>query len=558
LNISHLPLSARLLVLVVFFSSFAVLLLIPVNFSNWSLGSNPSLIQSLYVLPLDEFIVTYLICNIFGVIGGLILRKAESKAFILMLLAILTSGFWVIHSPLGNYEDIDKLVNNAVLREYGQILPSGGYATYPDFPSLFITGQSFSSLTGFTGTTFFLPLLSVSISLVALEIFLIARRILGTSILAFLSGYIALVGNVLLAEFQYHPDFMTIPLVLTLILVWTLPQSKKWNTLVAILSSAIITSDLSASVVLLFLFLAALSLSFLFADAHQSIIKKIAIMYIVIVGVWSIYWSSHTSGYLLGSVMANLRNLIGVTRVQQLYSANVAGPIWASIVRISWLILLVGIPLVLLPMVIFRRKPLPAVTTLFISSFVVGVVSVLGQGGVNIFITILYAPFAGSLILLSYFGKSRTFILAVLCLSFLLVVPSFFASSDRIVTYTYPIQYFTSAQYTDKFSSSASAILTIDSAVLYYKPSMTQVVPPDLTMLSPRLDQSSLSAIVRAYIDSLSRQGSLLLLTPNFFDNYYHLFGQATGRMVEASAQAYFANQNLVYANGYSILYAHG
>jgi hypothetical protein len=557
LNIQRLPRSVRLLVLVVFFASFAALLLIPVNFSDWSLGKNPSLIQSLYVLPLDEFFVLYLSCNISGVIGGLMLKKPEWKALVLILLAISTSGFWVIHSPLGNYEDINKLVNNAVIREYGQILPSGGYGTYSDFPGLFITGWSFSSLTGFNGTTLFLPLLSVSISLVALEIFLISRRLLRTNTLAFLSGYVALVGNVLLPEFQYHPDFMTISLVLTLIFLWTLPRSKKLNTFVAILSSAIITSDFSASVVLLFLLLAASLLSSLLANAHQSIIKNIAIMYIVMLGIWSVYWSSRTTGSLLGSVLLNFRDLIGVTRVQQLYSANVAVPIWASLVRIGWLILLVGIPLVLLPLAVFRKKSLPAVATLFISSIVVGMISVLGQGGVNIFITVLYAPFAGSLILFSFVARSRTLILAVLCLSFLLVVPSFLASSDRILTYTYPIQYFVSAQYTDQYSTSASATFTIDSAILYYKPSKIQVVPSDLLMLPP-LNQSSIYSMARLYFDSFSsRQGSLLLLTPNFFDNYYHLYGQVTGRIVETSAQAYFANQNLVYSDGYSILYAH-
>jgi hypothetical protein len=557
LNIQRLPRSVRLLVLAVFFASFAALLLIPVNFSDWSLGKNPSLIQSLYVLPLDEFFVLYLSCNISGVIGGLMLKKPEWKALVLILLAISTSGFWVIHSPLGNYEDINKLVNNAVIREYGQILPSGGYGTYSDFPGLFITGWSFSSLTGFNGTTLFLPLLSVSISLVALEIFLISRRLLRTNTLAFLSGYVALVGNVLLPEFQYHPDFMTISLVLTLIFLWTLPRSKKLNTFVAILSSAIITSDFSASVVLLFLLLAASLLSSLLANAHQSIIKNIAIMYIVMLGIWSVYWSSRTTGSLLGSVLLNFRDLIGVTRVQQLYSANVAVPIWASLVRIGWLILLVGIPLVLLPLAVFRKKSLPAVATLFISSIVVGMISVLGQGGVNIFITVLYAPFAGSLILFSFVARSRTLILAVLCLSFLLVVPSFLASSDRILTYTYPIQYFVSAQYTDQYSTSASATFTIDSAILYYKPSKIQVVPSDLLMLPP-LNQSSIYSMARLYFDSFSsRQGSLLLLTPNFFDNYYHLYGQVTGRIVETSAQAYFANQNLVYSDGYSILYAH-
>jgi len=556
LNISHLPLPARLLVLVVFFSSFAVLLLIPVNFSNWSLGSNPSLIQSLYVLPLDEFIVTYLICNIFGVIGGLILRKAESKAFILMLLAILTSGFWIIHSPLGNYEDIEKLVNNVVLREYGQILP-GGYGTYNDFPSLFITGWSFSSITGFAGTTLFLPLLSVSISLVALEIFLIARRLLGTDTMAFLSGYIALVGNIFLAEFGYHPDFMTIPIVLALILVLTPPQTSKWYVPVTVSSVAVITTDFSASVVLLFLFLAALPFSSHYVKAHRSIFKKINIMYIVILGLWSVYWSSRTSNYLLESAMENLRNLVGVTRIQQYYSANVVGPIWSSLVRISWLVLLIGVPFVLLSLTILRKKPLPSVTPLFISSIAVGVVSMVIQGGNNFFITILYAPFAGSLILFSYLKKGRTLLLAVLCLAFLVAVPSFLASSERIVTFTYPIQYFTSAQYTDQFSNSASAILTFDSAVRYYKPSMTVVFPPDLGVLSPRLDESSLSAIVKSYIDSFSsRQGFLLLWTPNFFDNYYHLYGQVAIGIIKTSVQAYFANQNLVFSDGYSIVYS--
>jgi hypothetical protein len=558
LNISHLPLSATSLVLVVFFSSFAVLLLIPVNFSDWSLGSNPSLIQSLYVLPLDEFIVTYLICNIFGVIGGLILRKAESKAFILILLAILTSGFWVIHSPLGHYEDIDKLVNNAVLREYAQILP-GGYGTYNDFPGLFITGWSFSSITGFAGTTLFLPLLSVSISLVALEIFLIARRLLGTDTMAFLSGYTALVGNILLADFGYHPDFMAIPIVLALILVLTPPQTSKWYVPVTILSFAVITTDFSASVVLLFLFLAALSFSSPYVKAHRSIFKKINIMYIVILGLWSVYWSSQTSSYLLESAMENLRNLAGVTRIQQYYSANVVGPIWASLVRIEWLVLLIGVPFVLLPFVILRKTPLLSVTPFFISSIVVGVISVVIQGGNNFFITILYAPFAGSLILFFYLRKSRTLLLAVLCLAFLLAVPSFFASSGRIVSYTYPIQYFTSAQYTDRFANSASTIIAFDSAVRYYKPSMTQVYPPDLGVLPPRLDESSLSAIVTSYTDSLlSRPDSLLLWTPNFFDNFYHLYGQVAVRIFKTSVQPYLADQNLVLSDGYSIVYAPG
>ena len=302
----------------VFVLSGVLLISIPANLTNWT-TSTPNAIQSIQALPLNQFIFYYLVFVSSALVTGWLFKNKASRLAVACFFAIIVLGFWSFQS-LSMYEGSVKVVNNVVITTTGHIdVPQGNYL---GFPALFVVGSFFSSVTGL-GFAFLLPFVVFNAALLSFLLYIIGLKISGNSFLSLISAVVAIEGNVMLAQFHYHPDLITINLVLLSVFLLINYQgnnfNSKTNVMLILVLLVCVTYDFSASLVLIALLL----VKYFFAKLNSEptrFLKNIMIISIAAFITWNLFWGASIFSILFGQAISNMGNLLGgAEHIAQLY-----------------------------------------------------------------------------------------------------------------------------------------------------------------------------------------------------------------------------------------------
>ena len=542
--------------LAVAIGSFIALIEMPVNLSDWTIGANPSSIQSLSAVPYFPFLILYSVFVGSIIVAGFAFRSKNARVFLLCLASTIIVSFWFLQSPWGIYEGPAKLVNTILLQTSNmhQALP---YSNYLGYPSLFLLGAMFSNVTSFGGPLSAIPIMMISLFVLVVLGFLVANRLLKNGFYAFLAVLLFMEGTVQLSEFSYHPDYYAIFFLPLFAVIFLLEGSFKREILATILGLAIIITDFSAS----FVVLAFLTVYYLYQRIIHSPDASAALKQVwIFAGIflfWSIFWAVGTTNTLLNLFQQHFAT--GLSHVETVYASNTTGPLWATWARLGWIGLLIGIPALVVVFGIFvkRLRPPAMIALLIIAPILVGIMSVIGQGGINFFITLIYAPFGGALLLCYFLRRRKLATICLVVLALVLLTPSFFSSSSEIVDYTSPHQYYQSAEYFVTHSTSSSTIIANDYAIQYYatqyhSPFVNVLYPPDISVQS----SAQIISDYQYYIQQFSGYpGTYCLITGGWSNGYYHILGVAGGSLVQNYTQQELNNGDTIYADGYATLY---
>lgn len=546
--------SMKYILLGLFIASFLALVELPVKLNNWQAPMNPNNLQSIVALPMGQFIPLYLVFVTSGGMAGVLLRNRGMKVMVLCGIATVMLVFWGLHSPLGYRESASKLVNVAVIERFGKLDQS--LMTYYEFPGLFIDGYSFSATSGL-GLIQFQSIYTILLSwLLSLSVYVLSLKLLRDANYAFLAVLAFLEGNIYLTPFYYHPDLLSV-FVVPLTAAFLLGRKGGTPVMLLLFGFAAIT-DLSAAIVLLTTVLFLYAASRVHHSQPRIPVRMIIAGVLLMVG-WMIFWGGALSGFLLSQMLTFMRDPgAGLLKIGNAYSSNVIVPFWSILTRFLWIGLLIGVPiLVLLAEVAQRRFSAPTLWSILLAPAIVAIAATVGAGGLNFFVVLIYAPIAGAILLIRMLGRHRLGFLLVLVLVISLAVPSFLTYGNRVIEFSTPYQYYSSASFVSTNSAPSQAVFTADFAVLYHNPLLNMIPNPDLSVIAPGANQSEVAeGLAASYVlQFLNERGAIFFVQPFYYDNYYHLFGVATGKLVESQTGTHLIPSDLVYSDGYSNVY---
>ena len=497
-----------------------------------------------------SFVVSCLLC-------GWIFENSTLRAMLATVFAIVVVGYWAFQSPFAMYEGSLKLVNVASIVQSGHVVLSLG--NYLGYPAYFITGAALSIFSGM-GLSFQLAFVIFNLGLMSLSFYVLTHHFLKNSLLAFLASVLVTEGNVYLATYQFHPDLLSVNLVLLSIIVLE-TESRRSIIPSILLFFLIIMSDFTASSVV-FSFLV---IRYVFSKRYllRSSLRLVIGSYILVFLAWNIFWGEGSIPSILSDVISNLGNLLtGVNHVRSTFSSNVTGPPWSTLVNVTWITMLDILPLVILfaSSILKGRKSIGGtIPSFFLASVAVGIATIIGQAGVNYFVVLLYAPFAGTLILL---GNQRLLgrkLLLVGILITTLCVPTFLAFNYRVVTASIPSQDAFAGYYFAMHSSTTAVVYTDNFAIQWYNPAILIAAPPETATGAGNANLNSsdlVAAFSNGYLASFeSHSGAFFEFYPTMLDNYYHQYGSNTGNNLRKDTLNQLHEGNLLYTNGYDLLF---
>jgi hypothetical protein len=536
--------------LLFFFVFFFLVVSSPTNLLAYS---DPSSIQSVNSLNITSFVPFYSMFFATGLLVVLAFDTLLVNVLVLCILSTVMLGFWPIHSPLGMYESVTKLVNVQVVNIYGHIVPSIG--NYFDWPSLFLTSVTFYKLTGISMIHQFQTLFDIIYSwIIAVLAYVVARRLLGHGFASFLAAIIAIEGNISLTTYFFHPDLLGVTLVITMVVTSYLKQNWKSLLLSIPVGLSLISEDFTGALIIAVY----LILIGLYPANSWKRYRPYIIGYWLLLAVWSAYWTVTASHDILSAVVFFVRNPFGgFFHVENLYHANIVEPVWANAAKFSWLGVDIFIPVFLALLYAFRgRKAMTIPTFLLFSSMIVLGLSVM-INGTNFFALLLYGPFAGSILLVNTL-KGRRITLVVL-VAFIIVasVPSFLSFNIKVEGSHISADEFYSSYFLVSYDYGYE-IFNPSSYISFLNPNAPTAGTPQLFTGTPGSDipANQVSTVLLEYYNSYIPAGGLLQFAPQTLDIVFHLYGYAIGSELLQNILYQGRSENLVYMNNQYSIYS--
>jgi len=475
------------------------------------------------------------------------------NVLVLCMLSTVMLGFWPIHSPLGMYESVIKLVNVQVVNTYGHIVPSIG--NYFDWPSLFLTSVVFFKLTGNSMIHQFQTVFDTIYSwIIAVLAYVVARRLLGHGYVSFLAAIMAIEGNLILTTYYFHPELLGVTLAIAMIAISCLKQD--WRSL--LLSITVGLSLISESFTGALVIAAYLVLFGLYSVAFLKKYRRFVTGYLLLVVAWNIYWAITASHNILSQLLLFVRDPLGAFfHVGNLYHANIAEPIWANTAKFSWLGADILIPVLLAFLYAFRgRKEMRIPTLLFLSTMIVLGVSILNNG-TNFFALLLYGPFAGSILFVNILKGRRTALIVLALFIIIVSAPSFLSFNNKVQGFHISADELYSSYFLNNYDRGYT-IFNPSSYVSFLNLNALTVGSPQLFTGMPGSDipASEVYSVLSDYYNSYVPSGGLLQFAPQNLDNVFHLYGYTIGSELLQNILRQGRSENLVYMNNQYSIYS--
>lgn len=539
----------KLVLLVILFGSFSLIIGIPTNFGA---QTNSIAIESLAIvqwLPMSVYLTAFFVS---GIIAAYYVKSSVMNLTLVCLFSSVILGFWMLKSPLGLYESVSKLANMEVILQTGHLTATEG--NYLSWPALFLLGSAFSEVSGISLYLFQISFLVAYACILGLTLYALMVRILGSSFYAFVATVSILVGNLNLTSYYFHPDLMAVLLVVAIILNQTIGGGNSIRSLATnmILGVGLVLESFTGAIIILFFLL--------FVTATGSFRRKgshvgMLVLYGCVLIVWMVFWGAQSASNTISFALSSLSNLFaGVSHVHSLYLANLQEPIWAVVVRLTWIFALIVLPLFLILKHILQKSNVDAVTDWLVFASIATAILSLLNNGTNFFALLLYGPIAGVPIILLTLGRKK---LAIIFVVFLvaMAVPTFFIDGSRVGGGHVSFQQYDSAIYLDSFDGSLT-VFNASPYVALFRPNLPTAGVPILFGGGPQSDITPNQVrqyLIKVYDDFLQGNGILQFANSNL-ENVFHLYGTMIGTQVQAAVHSACQNHSLIFNTGQYVI----
>ena len=498
------------------------------------------------------------------------------------VMAIVLLTFWTIHRPNGIYEEPAKLADAVWIQFAGGVRQNilVGYLAWPGTAFL---AASVASVTG-------LPLIAVAAITVIVTagslgilLLIFTNVLIHDPWLAFLVTVIALVGNIWIMLFSFHPDYIGLTMLAAALVLAARSMMNVGG--VAAERAGLITVGLAATITHLMtaLLLPCLIVAFWLArQKHRQTDRpglslSTALLLIIIPLAWTLYWSV-TEFTVLTKGLSQMLQIAQRGDFSQFYfyiggiaTANVEKvPTWVNFVRLGWLGGLYGVGIVLALAAIStwrEREPshLFVATGLLAVAVFTGFATISGIGGVEYFRFIAYGSLFASPVLGLWLLRLRRAKLVATALAGLVVLalaPTFLADNARVSDSAYYGWEFSAARFIQARTPVDASVYDPGaswSTVLYERPTAVIVTPAfEVGSISRGFGafRSTMQDQVRNFIRGRSPDhAQVFLMTDKFAAVYAHQWGLPVADQLQRELEQDLQATNLVYDAGKSKLY---
>ncbi|MDG6982759.1 MAG: hypothetical protein JRM74_04820 [Nitrososphaerota archaeon] len=482
--------------------------------------------------------------------GGLLYARLFGSRTVNAILASCYSlvglDFWNIHAPTGMYESLLKLMNVSYILAHGHLAPpSFGYMNWP---SLFIGGVEFSQIVqpGALLTYY----LAVSAVFVGFLMYVFASKVLGRPFESLLCSIIAIEGNISINTFSYHPDLLSIPLILTFLMLVHQAQRNQNATVMisAVVFLATTIQDFQASVsILVYVLLLALYSRWI---RHKTQIGSSFWVFVLVGLVWALFWAWSTTRTLLGEIVSDFTSGIG-NHATFAVGVKVSQPAWVVATEFAWIGLLVGLPGIMVMFRVLRRSHTTVnLPGLFLIATGLLVLSSFFTRSSNISVVLLYGPLAGSIIVSTLFFRRKSTSLLLVVLVVFLAAPSFFAVNGSVQSGYISEQEYAAATFTLPHYPGTS-VYAYSTAFTYFGPNTT-VVTPSISGSPKNLPgPSGIDYLFSQYFEQAISTNVPLNYQPSMAGFFGHLYGYGLVQSIREDIRVIARSSDLVYSNGY-------
>ncbi len=512
------------------------------------------------------------------------------KMVLVALFAVVFWGFWTVNSPEGQSEELYFLGYAKHLEDTGHIGLSAGNFTYFDFPGLSVFGYSVSSMTGLRHLDTRTLIMLFNAALMAVFLYHLYERSSDSADkptgLYLLAVPLVVQGNIMLSiGFFFRPEnALGLLLLMTLLVLLAANRDeitffgRQRNNLVAIVvfAALMITHFLTAVA-----FIAILGglYSLRLASRHRTPPLSTIGLFVVMVGAWALFYASTTFKSIvnLGPYFVSLVKRGEIFfYIYTLGVANAGGdvPLWASAVRLFWLVALyvLGGLLALLNLTRLQRldsRERDYSGALLGIGVMVALAALAGGTGDQASRYVEYGGFFAVPIVLAFMSRAvpqRLRVALVLPAFFLLSMPTFLAYHGRATLNAFYPAERRSAEFLVSRSPRTEEELNIFTGTreLYY---YSYYLPKSTFKLTPwgvqkRADiqfvWNSIDSLVAAFVTGSSigtQENAVFIFSQAFPLTYQHLNGISSNDPRWLRVKARLADTNLFYNNGHVQMY---
>jgi len=288
------------------------------------------------------------------------------------MFVLVYKGFWDI--PFAADRSVDSVLNAATvgyIRSVGEIPFGHPTITYTDFPGLHVLTATLAAATGLATSDAITVILLLMDLLLAGLLYLICLRLLEDPRWAGLAALLAMQGGIMFARLPFYPG--TLGLVFaSLFLLLALKQGEavfarpSYALLATALLAATTVTHFVASTLLFFLLLGMWLVTYAQRGRRESFPSSTILLYAVVPAAWLIYTTVQTFGSLVhvsAEISGNLQRENFLRDVFMIGGSNFGAqvPLWATILKLFWLVLLFGAGTVTALFGLRRLRSLPSV-----------------------------------------------------------------------------------------------------------------------------------------------------------------------------------------------------
>lgn len=546
---------ARVALLSCLSACFLFLMLVRINIDGWGPGLS-SQSQANIALPLSVFVPIYTVLVATGFLSGYLFRGRFVRALIMVGLVYSAIGFWPLHSPWGSYDDLSKYVNVVVINQGGHIFPNSASANYQGFPGAFVLQSVLSEVSGILGLSSLIPLLLAFLASLTLFVYVLICRVLGDNFRAFLATFIFFEGNVVLANYQFHPDLIMVYTVVAVMFLLLLPFRRSNYFLLAGFGLAAVTGDFISSLMVLLALILFLIMA-RFQQGGTTRILTMVISYVIIFASWGLFWSYGTTVSLLAPLFSGLRG--SSSHVVQIFSANAAAPFWVTGTKLFWVGFTVAMPVLVLAYFVLGKHPVNKIQFSLLSASTLAEMLVFTSGGgVNFNIAFIYAPIA-TIPLIFLVSRRTLYIVGIAVLAVSLSAVTFLAFNNQVLAYTYPPEASYSGQFLVSYTDAGQNFYGNPSSVLDLRPTSNIFPAPQTFTATSSIGAQAVTSTFSMYISGFRiNRNSIFISNPAEYYIYFHLYGTTIGYKVLNASLDLLGQNDLTYSDGYSQAYYSG
>jgi len=404
------------------------------------------------------------------------ITSPRSAAFLVACFGVVYFGFWTVHWPYGAFEDWLNLQSAQVVILTGHVQPAVEH--YWNWPGLAFLGASYSDVTGLQLPSVLPVLIPIAEVLLCLLLFEFYRRVLGDLRLAIVAVIVAIVGNLYLLRFHFHPHDFALVLLFTFLLLNVLNLTAKGNhtsflvTMLVTIGSLVVTHLVTSVLAMIMLLTMVILRKFGVRELSQMRRLSLVVITAVLIVGWQLFWAFPIFQSSVNRISLALQNalqgeLSSLSYASMLASENTVGyPIWANVTR--WgLVLVVYLLGTIYALWGIHWRSHASLQMKITSSWVVaaaaltGLLTLLIAGGEEIRRFIFYGSLLTSPVLVYWFFRRLNRRSAQIFLSILLlvsIVPSFLSTSNLVSTSSYYKEDQSAGQFLQNFTGNSTQV----------------------------------------------------------------------------------------------------